>query len=147
MHKRYQIQLFATFIGVFVLTAIAVAIGYADWSALTGGTKDQFLHLVKRWPLLRVSFVMAIVTALAALAEYWSPYRNPDFPGFIMYPILYVPVLFMVFCPGLRALGLSSDGHCYWTIVLLDILHIVGFRLIGSILLNALRDERSRHAA
>ncbi len=120
-----SLRMIATTITLPIATALSVFTIYGEWSLLTNG--DLFWHTITRFPWLRLSLLMTLVTCLASIAGARRRSGGTILGSPLTYAFVLVPFVFLMVYPGAAALGRSSDPAAYYLIVLLDLIHGVGF--------------------
>ena len=109
-------------------TAAAVIVTYGRWRYVDLG--DLFWPDIHRWPLWGMSIVMTLVTCLAGIAGAHRRTRGGILSDAALYALIVMPIVLFTFYPGTEKLGGGSDGRAFYLLVLLAVVHGVGFAVI-----------------
>jgi hypothetical protein len=121
-------QALAAVIGMLVGTPLAILLVYGRWSDF--GLPPVFLMDFSRWPWLRVSILMTLVTCLTGLAARTMRSQGTVLGSTVTYVAVVVPLVFLLLYPGPAALGRYSDPGVIYAILLFQVVHGLGFRAI-----------------
>lgn len=113
-----------TLVALPIVTALAIFVVYGEWDLLSYG--DLFWRTIHRFPWVRFSLLMTLITSLAAVAG--AHRRSVVILGSpIMYGFVVIPFVLLLTHPGPEALGRFSDPGVFHLIWMLAITHAVGF--------------------
>jgi hypothetical protein len=122
-------------VGMLVLTPVCLLFSYGDWSRLIEFDWQSGLKVFNRWPWIRVSILLTLISTLVAVAgaalDTTQPAQGHGFGmivGYLLWGILII-VLFLVH-PGMQVLGLGSDPNVMVAWLYITVLHGAGVRYI-----------------
>lgn len=134
---------------LLLLTPLSILILYADWSAIKFGWSGVglFFDTFNKWPWIRMSIILTIITTLSAYSLMWLTRNEHSFEqrfeieGYAaVYTVLCMPWILLLHYPGHQELGLSYDAKGGHAMLLISVIHGVAFWLIvlrlNSTLLN-----------
>lgn len=129
---RLQIRTIIIGIALIPLTALSIYLIYGA-------------YLFSKWPWMRFSVVMAILTCLWTYTFWFARVTgvkedtlNPFFFGFVVIPF---DVILMY--PGTKALGIHSDSDMFMLLIILEFIHGFGFYFIQREIRKYLHDLTS----
>jgi hypothetical protein len=116
---RLQARTIITSVVLVPLTAVSIYLVYGS-------------YLFSKWPWIRFSVVMSLLTCLWTYTIWFfmsddGKTDSSSFTGSVLLGFMVVPFDFLLLCPPLETLGLSSDSHAYTLIIVLAVVHGLGF--------------------
>ena len=120
IRQRLEIRTFIIGIILIPLTALSIYVIYGN-------------YLFSKWPWMRFSLVMAVLTCLWT-HTFWfyhlakgeeDPQMNPLF-----FAMAIIPFDALLMYPGTKTLEIHSDKYFLYLILLLEIIHGLGFYFI-----------------
>jgi len=93
----------------FIGSILSVAVAYTDWYLIDTSVRDA-LEPVWKWQIFGLSFLLTSLSlAVPFVAHYFRGREGPE-ANIILYAFAFLWLPFFVFHPGVRALGVTSDG-------------------------------------
>ncbi len=115
----------ATVVALPIATAVCIFAVYGEWDLLSYG--DLFWRTIQRFPWVRISLLLTLITCLAGVAGAHRRTGGTILGSSMMYAVVIVPFVLLILYPGTAALGRFSDPAFYYLILLLDVVHGIGF--------------------
>lgn len=122
-------------------SALSFLVAYARWGDLPYIT--LFLVEFRRWPWVRVSLMLTMITSLAARAGVLRSTKVGILDSAVTYAVVVVPIAILLLYPGLDRLGVSSDPRVFTLLFLTVVVHGLGFWFLR----NLFRRGRARLTA
>lgn len=103
----------ASFVG-FLGSVLAIVLGYIDYGMLSISVRES-LQSVWKWPVFSMPlFLTAFSLSVPFVAHFFRTSEDPQ-TGLIVYAFVYLWFPLLIFYPGTRALGITSDGALVYT--------------------------------
>ena len=120
----------ATAVALSILTPVAIYFSYGS-------------DLFHRWPWMRFSIVVSVLTCLWAYAFNFD--REPPAESrSLLFMICVLPVNVLLMYPGAESLGIWSDSRAGILLFILAILHGAGFAFVNSSIVEHLSRHQCR---
>lgn len=103
----------ATMIGLLG-TFMAITLGYADYSMLGISLEDALLPVWK-WPIFTISIMLTSMSLTVPFAAYFFRATHNPAESLAAYGVAFLWVPFFLFYPGVRVLGVISDGSANYS--------------------------------
>ena len=98
----------------FLGSVRAIVLGYTDYGML-GISVGGSLQSVWKWPVFGMPLILTTLSLSVPFVMHF--FRADDDPkmGIVIYAFLYLWVPLLIFYPGTRVLGITSDGALVYT--------------------------------
>jgi len=133
MKSSDKLQIITTIIGIILIPLTALSIYFIYGS-----------YLFSKWPWIRFSVVMSLLTCLwtYAFRFYCSIEERNDTPNTGLFGLIVIPCDSLLMYPS-TALGINSDPYFYTLLIVLVVVHGLGFYLIQRGIQKYLIDSKS----